>query len=137
MRTKRSIPRQKCAPSKGIAAVELAVCLPILMIVLFATIEACTMYYVQQSLRITAYEGARVGTTPTAQSTNVTFQCESLLDGYGINDYTITLDPAEPSALSSGDYFRVTVDANFGANSITGLFYDDKTLSRSVALRYE
>lgn len=120
----------------GVAVVELAICLPILVILTLATIEACTMMWVQQSLKISAYEGARVGTVPEAKSENVAFQCSTLLDNQNVKSYTVTMDPADPRSLESGDYFTVTIDADFGANSlIGGWLYADNVLSRSVALR--
>ena len=46
--------------------VELAICLPVLILLLFGTIEACAIIYLNQSLKIAAYEGARVSLIPTA-----------------------------------------------------------------------
>ncbi len=122
----------------GSAVVELAICLPILMTVLLATTEACNMLHVQQSLKICAFEGARVGTVPGADASNVAFQCQTLLDDHNVQDFTITMDPPDPTALNQGDYFQVTVSADFNSNSlIGGWLYNGRTLSRSVALRAE
>ena len=40
---------------RGAALIEFAVTLPLLVLILFATIEACSMVYLQQSLKIAAY----------------------------------------------------------------------------------
>ena len=49
---------------RGAAAVETAVCLPMLLLIVFGAIEACTIIFLQQALQATAYESARVAATP-------------------------------------------------------------------------
>ncbi len=122
---------------RGTAAVELAVCLPLFLVILVATLDVCGMFYVQQSLKISAYEGARVGILPEAESKNVVFQCETLLDAQGVNGYSIVLDPPDPRTLSVGDYFTVTISADFDQNAHAGSLYPGKTLNKSVTLRVE
>ncbi len=51
-------------PRDGVAATELAVCMPVIVLVVLATIESCAMIFLQQSLSIAAYEGARVALAP-------------------------------------------------------------------------
>lgn len=121
---------------RGVAAVELAICLPVLVLLLLATIEACSMYHIQQSLKVIAYEGARVGIVPEAQASNVNYQCETLLEDHGIEGYLVTMDPSDPGALGEGDYFTVTVSAPFSENTLVGgWLYSAMDLSKSVALR--
>lgn len=120
---------------RGVAAVELAVCLPVLVFLAIATIDACGLLYLGQTLKIATFEGARVGVVPNAEATNVRFQCETLLNDRGVSDYMIQLSPANPDALEDGDYFRVTITAGYGANSFMGGMYGDKVVTRSTALR--
>ena len=51
--------RKKQLPKRGIAAVEFAVIAPVFFLILLGTIETCTMIFLQQSLKIAAYEAAR------------------------------------------------------------------------------
>jgi len=44
---------------RAVAASELAVCLPILVLLVLAMIESCTMIFLKQSLTVSAYEGIR------------------------------------------------------------------------------
>ncbi len=122
---------------KGAAVVEMAVCLPVLLAIGVATIDACSMFHVQQALKITAYEGARVGIVPQAKAENVLYQCETLLDDHGVKGYSISMEPADPTVLVNGDYFTVTVSADFNQNALVGGVFTDKTLIRSVTLRAE
>ena len=137
MRRNRKPSSQMPNRRRGVAVVELAVCLPVLVLVAVATIDACTIFHVQQTLKITAYEGARVGIVPEANATNVRFQCETMLDNQGVQAYHIAMDPADPSTLTPGDYFTVTTSADFNQNALVGGIYAGKVLTRSVTLRAE
>jgi Flp pilus assembly protein TadG len=128
--------RTSCVSAKrGVAVVELAVCLPILVVILMATIETCAMLQLQQNLTVTAFEGARVGIIPGVEASTVQSQCQLLLDDRNISSYTITLDPSDPTIMGPGDEFTVTVAADCAANSIIGsVFYDGKIMTESVVM---
>ena len=49
---------------RGVAASELAVCLPVIVLLVLAMIEACTMIFLKQSLTVAAYEGVRTAIEP-------------------------------------------------------------------------
>ncbi len=122
----------------GTAVVELAVCLPVLVLILLATIEACVMLQLQQNAAITAYEGARIGIMPGIDADTVQLQCEMLLDDRNIAGYMITMEPADPRTLSEGDLFTVTIEADCLANSVVGgVFFENKTISESVVMKAE
>ncbi len=117
--------------------VELAICLPILVLLLLSTVEACVMLQLKQNLIVTAYEGARVGILPGSTSSLVEQQCQMLLDDRSIAGYTVTMNP-DPSAMLVGDMFMVTVSADCVANSVLGgVFYQGSTMSESVVMRAE
>lgn len=131
----RRIHRQR---RHGVAVVELAICLPLLVFILLATIETCTMLQLQQNLAVTAYEGSRLGIIPGIDANVIEVQCEMLLQDRNINAYSVAIDPADLSTVVVGDTVTVTVDADCGANSMFGgLFFESRTLSESVAMRAE
>ena len=120
------------------AVVELAICLPILALVLIATIEACVMLQLQHNLAVTAYEGARIGIMPGSSATGVQTQCSMLLDDRNINNYTITMTPSDPSTMDVGDAFTLTVSADCDSNTVlAAMFFEGKTLSESVVMLAE
>lgn len=128
-------------PSKqyrhGVAVVELAICLPIIVVILLGTIEACRMIQVKQDLAVVAYEGARVGILPGSTAAVVNFQCDLLMQDRGINGYTINLSN-DPATMDRGDRFTVTVNAGCSENSLVGaIFYEGKTLTESMVMRAE
>lgn len=132
-----NVHRQQRRRRDGLAVVELAICLPILVLLLLSTIEACVMLQLKQNLSVTAYEGARIGILPGAQAAVVQQQCEMILDDRGIEAYTVTMSP-DPSVLVVGDMFMVTVSADCVSNSVVGgAFYQGNSISESVVMRAE
>ncbi|NNE00511.1 MAG: pilus assembly protein [Pirellulaceae bacterium] len=122
----------------GIAVVELAVCLPVLALIAMATIEACAMLQLQQNASVVAYEGARIGILPGSDDNLVVLQCQMLLDDRQINNYTVSLSPPDPTTMSPGDLFQVTVSADCAANALFGGFlYEGKQISETVVMRAE
>ncbi len=96
------------------------------------------MLYVSQTLKITAFEGARVGIVPGAEAANVAFQATAILDDHNVRGHSVTMNPADPGTLQSGDWFTVTTTATFVDNSlIGGWLYADRTLTQSVSLRFD
>ena len=132
-RRRHSMPQRR----SGVAVVELAVCLPLIVTILLGTIEACRMIHVKQDLAIVAYEGARVGVIPGSNADTVQLQCDMLLEDRGIADYTVDLS-ANPVDLDRGDRLTVTVRADCGSNSLVGaIFFQKKTLTESMVMRAE
>ena len=132
----RRISRQE-PTARGLAVAELAVCLPILFLILFATIEACSMLQLKHNVTITAYEGARIGILPGADVALVETQCGLLLDDRNVVNYTVSMNP-DPSTLNVGDYFTVTVSADCLSNAVAGgPFFEGKSITESIVMRAE
>jgi hypothetical protein len=137
-RPARRFSSSRCRHRRGLAVVELALCLPILILILLATVETCVMLQLRQNLAVTAYEGARLGILPGVDGSVVQLQCQMLLDDRQINGYTIMMDPADPNTMNVGDPFQVTVAVDCAANSVFGgMMFQGKTLSESVVMRAE
>ena len=61
------------------AATELAVCLPIIVLLVVATVEACSMVFLKQSLSVAAYEGVRTAISNRATTAEVQGACQQIL----------------------------------------------------------
>ena len=123
--------------TKGAAIIELAVCLPLLVTMTLATIEACAMIYLKQTLKVAAFEGARVGMITGSIALNVEAQSQLVLTDHGVVNSSISMTPNDPATLMDGDFFRVTVAAQCAPNSlIGGWFYSGKTFRESVELAF-
>src|SRR5262245_37575965 len=120
-------PRRK---RRGVAATEFAVCLPIVVLLVIGTIEACSMIFLKQSLAIAAYEGARTAIIPGATKTTVEAAVNQVLADRKVKGASVSVKPTDIASLNPGDYVDVTVTAPCNTNSVVrNKFYRGKTLS--------
>ncbi len=122
--SRRNWPDSRRAFRSGIAAVELAVCLPVLVVFTFASIELCSAIYLRQSLTIAAYEGNRVACHPQGDTATARAAANRILSERRIRNGTITLTPANIDSVADGSNITVNVSAPAGLNSLLqfGLF---------------
>jgi Flp pilus assembly protein TadG len=124
--------------SRGVAATELAVCLPIVVLLVVATIEACSMIFLKQSLSVAAYEGVRTAITSGATAAKVQSTCNQILSDRHVKGATVTVNPVNIGAAVPGSYVDVTVTAPCAGNSVVPLqFYRGKTLSTTASMMVE
>jgi Flp pilus assembly protein TadG len=124
--------------SRGVAATELAVCLPIVVLLVVATIEACSMVFLKQSLSVAAYEGVRTAITSGATVAEVQSTCKQILSDRHVAGATITVSPVNIGAAAPGSYVDVTVSAPCAGNSVVPLqFYRGKTLTTTASMMVE
>ncbi|HEX6961937.1 MAG TPA: TadE/TadG family type IV pilus assembly protein [Lacipirellula sp.] len=129
---------QTCANRRGVAASELAVCLPVLVLLVLAMIEACTMIFLKQSLTVASYEGIRQALQPSASVADVEAKCNAVLVDRRVQGGQITIRPRNFQSLAPGEFIEVTVSAPAGANSvIPGSFFRGRTLSASATMMKE
>jgi Flp pilus assembly protein TadG len=122
----------------GVAAAEFAVCLPVIVLIVLATIEACTMVFLKQSLSISAYEGARTALAQDASSADVQRVAQQVLTERRVNGGTIAISPSDLASIQPGQYLTVTVTAPAaGNNAIPLRFYRGRTLTGSATMMKE
>jgi len=131
-----------CPPSRrrrrGVAATELAVCLPIVVLLVLGTIEACSMIFLKQSLSVAAYEGARTAIIPGMKQADVETACKQILLDRNVVGATVTVKPTNIDALNPGDFVDVTVSAPCNSNSVVpNKFYKGRTLSATASMMIE
>lgn len=96
------------------------------------------MVYLQQSIKLAAYECARLGITPDASTETLQAQCDMILQGRGLENYTFATQPSDPSTLEYEDNFKVTVSIPASEAAIVGsFFYQNKTFTESVTIMAE
>ncbi len=93
-RPPKSGPFRRWPRRQAVAAVELAVCLPLMVIFTFSSIEMCSAIYLRQTLTIAAYEGARVACHPQGMTAMRTLQAERILTERRINGGSIATNPS-------------------------------------------
>lgn len=100
---------------RGVATVEFAIILPVLIMVLFAIVEFSLMYNRQQALHAAAREGGRVASLETSTQTDITSAVDAALTGTSFSSTrSITIAPnvTKPCLNRSGLTVTVTVSAN-------------------------
>jgi Flp pilus assembly protein TadG len=97
--------------------VELAVCLPLLVIIALGSIEATNAIFLKEHLTSAAYEGARKATTVGQTSTTATTTAQAVLTQFGIAGGTITVTPTVGTTTAAGTQVTVSVTAPLGSNS--------------------
>jgi len=109
--------RARIRDEHGAAAVEFALVLPILILLVFGIVQFSIMYNAQQGLHAAAREGARLGALPQTTQSDIVAHVEDALDGVGgidVDDIDITITPdnTRPCDLQpSGTPVVVTVES--------------------------
>jgi hypothetical protein len=120
---------------QAVAATELAILLPLFVMLVLASIEACTMIFLEHSLSISSYEGVRVGIRFDATSAQVLDRCEELLEERNVNDSEVSINPEDVAAVPRGQTIAVTVSAPCDSNAIISpWFFGGKTLTATATM---
>jgi Flp pilus assembly protein TadG len=123
---------------RGVAAAELAVCLPIVVLLVIATIEACSAVFLKQSVTVAAYEGVRTALVEGATTDSVKAACDQILTDRKIEGATVTVSHADIASLNPGDFVDVTVSAPCGENSAVPVtFYRGRSISATASMMVE
>jgi len=115
----------------GSVIVEAALVIPIILAILFATLEICSGYFVQESITIAAYEGARFAAResgrvrgpeePPFAETDVTDYVTEILTARGVESapvIEIDLDGETFDTIDALDPIAVTVSCPTDGNSL-------------------
>lgn len=125
--------RVKCRSGRrGIAMVECAVCLPLIMLLVLGAIEVSNAIFVQQALTSAAYEGANIasvkgGTAQLAEST-----AKNVLTAMRISDAKITITPPVTQQTPVGTAVQVTCTAPLKGNTFVFGVLPLKALNATV-----
>jgi Flp pilus assembly protein TadG len=85
--------RRRTRRRRGASAVEFALCVPVLLLVLFAIVEYSRVLQIQNAVRQAAFEGARAGVALDAVTSDVTTAANNIINALGIKGATVTVTP--------------------------------------------
>ncbi|MFT7643303.1 MAG: hypothetical protein ACI9G1_005068 [Pirellulaceae bacterium] len=100
----------------GAAVVELAICLPIVMLIVASTLEISSLIFVYQSLQAAAHECSRVAAKREGTIELVQSRLDEILSQRGVSDGVVTVFPDDLDR-PRGTRYTITVTAPFTANS--------------------
>jgi len=118
---------------RGVATVELAVCLPIMVIIVFGFIESTNAIFLKERLTSAAYEGARRASAPGQTAETATTYATNVLTQYGISGGTVTISPPVTTTTATGTRVTVSVAAPFSSNSCMQPFILGYTIGNITA----
>ena len=117
-------------------SVEVALCLPILLMLLFGSYELARANMILHSTESAAYEGARNGIIPGATPDKIRESAGVLLRAVGIKNFTVNIDPAVIDETTEN--VSVTVLVPFRENmSFPAFFMQDPTFRGNCQLSHE
>jgi Flp pilus assembly protein TadG len=131
-RTKR-IPRNR----RGAALVEAAICMPVLLLLIFGSMEVTDAIFLKHSLKSASYEAARVISASGTNSQQAINTANSVLASYGVRNSTVTVSPNVIPVTPQGTVITVTVQAPARTNRLfTSNFagYSGRTLVASTTM---
>lgn len=108
------------------AVLEAALVLPMILALIFASIEFAYVFYVKHTLQAAAREGARRGIVEGANNSHVEQAVDAAMDAGGLGEsiYTVTVlddsngQPASVSSIAAGEGVCVEVSAPWTQYSV-------------------
>jgi Flp pilus assembly protein TadG len=115
--TVRSSPKTGRSRRRGAAAVETAVCLPVIVLMVFGAIQASSFIFLKQSLRAAAYETARHATKVRSSNADALGEGQALLQSRGIVGARISFNVPDVSAVPRGTTIEIQATASTDRNT--------------------
>ena len=103
---------------KGIEAIEVALTLPLLTIVMFATIQITHHWHVEKLLKLATFEAMKAGASETGTAQDAIDTFETHCAALGINDVELVIDETEFDSAETGDYLYLEGKALAQSNQI-------------------
>ncbi|TWT37384.1 TadE-like protein [Posidoniimonas corsicana] len=122
-------------PRHGAAVAELAICLPLLAMLVLASIEACTMMFLNHSLTIASYEAVRVAINYDSTNADVHDRCTEIITDRAVAGASVNINRANVMTTPKGTPITVTVSAPCDANALLPpWFYGGQTMTASTTM---
>lgn len=130
------VPTLRNRRRKGAAIVEVAVCLPVIMLIVLGSIEGASLLFLRQSLVQASYEGAKIASR-TGEASTAQTAANNVAAGRRIEGLIITMDPPNLDDAEPGDPITFTVAAPGDANSLLpfGPFQGQQIRAQAVMAR--
>ena len=118
---------------RGATAVEFAIAISILLMVVFASIEFVRLNMLRHSVEYSSYLAARTGIVAGANANNVKLVAEDHLAVMGIGNATVTVNPS--NITDETELVEVSVSVPMAGNSwITPSFFGGTVTGRTRML---
>ncbi len=123
-------------PRKGVTAVEFALTFPLLLMIVFGSLEFSRANMIRNMCENAALEGARAGMIPGATAQDCANAANRLLDIIGIQNASVNIQPS--TIVPATERVVVTVTIPLADNSLPmSKFVLGTTMSQSATLPRE
>lgn len=123
---------------RGVAAVEFAICLPILALLVFGSIEASSFIFLKQSLHVAAYEGVRAGCRANSTQAEATARARAIIDSRNVRGASIRFVTGDVATVARGEPIILEVAAPTSLNSpLAGQWIANRTLTARIFMLKE
>ncbi len=102
---------------RAIATVELALVLPVMLIIVFGTLEICQRLMIRQTAAVAAYETARLAARRTTTMAQARARGEQIMTDRRINGGVVDITPNQLALLPAGSEVQVTVRIPVSGNT--------------------
>ena len=127
--------------SHGLSLVELAIILPLLLILSSAAIEYGWLFLIQHELTNVSRQAARFASLPDTTSAQVNSQILTLMTQYGIaktsSDYSAVLTPSDVTTASTGQLVTIHLSMSYKNMALTNLVPVPSALNATVSMQKE
>ena len=115
--------------------VELALCIPVLMLLTLGAVETTNLVFLKQALTEAAYEGVRDAIEPGSQAHNPTGRANQVLGQFKVKNATVTVTPSDVVNATRGTKITVQVSAPTSPNTVgTNWFFAGSTIKASITM---
>lgn len=119
----------------GTAATEMAVSMPLLISLVFGSMEMANAVFLRQSVNMAAYEAAKVITRPGSNEVLARSRCDSVLAVRKVSAYTLSFSPTVTTATPRGTQVTVTLSVTASNLSYGPVqFMAGKTMTSTVVM---
>lgn len=127
-------PTRRTPRRRGAALIELSICIPLIIVITFGSIEASNAIFLQQTLTEAAHEGARTATSIGKTEADARTRIDQILTAQGVRAAEVTISPPITGNTPFGEMVTVTVAAPAANNSVGVQWYFKDTLLKSTVI---
>jgi Flp pilus assembly protein TadG len=132
----RRLRQRRPADRRGSVLTELAICLPVLTLLILGSIDIANTIHLKHSVTIAAYEAGQTSTCQGGSEAAGRTKGLAIFTDRAITGGTITYSPPINAATLPGTYITITASAPTNNNTL-GLtnYFRNTTLTVSVVMR--
>jgi len=137
IRTSKRTSSNRNRKRRGAAVVEFAVCLPIIILIVFGSIEASSLLFLRQALVQASYEGVKTAVKREGTAELGIAAATDVCNGRSLENFTIELEPSDLSSVERGQPVTITVSAPGEENSLFpfGPFRNQNVVARATMVK--